>query len=115
LVRVIEPKTIIVFADENGKEPYNTWFKGLRDKKGKARIESRLKRLGEGHYGDSASVGEGVLELRMFFGAGYRLYFGEDEENIVVLLSGGDKDSQKRDIKIAKEYWKEYKDNGEKS
>ena len=109
--RVIEQKTIIVFSDENGNEPYKTWFENLRDKKGKARIESRLKRLEEGHYGDCAPVGEGVLELRMFFGAGYRVYFGDDEGNIVVLLSGGDKDSQKRDIKTAKEYWKEYKNN----
>lgn len=109
--RVIEQKTIIVFSDENGNEPYKIWFENLRDKKGKARIESRLKRLEEGHYGDCAPVGEGVLELRMFFGAGYRVYFGDDEGNIVVLLSGGDKDSQKRDIKTAKEYWKEYKNN----
>ncbi|MCF6319788.1 MAG: type II toxin-antitoxin system RelE/ParE family toxin [Proteobacteria bacterium] len=101
-----------MFTDENGKEPYSTWFKSLRDTKGKARIESRLKRLGEGLYGDCETVGDGVLELRMFFGAGYRVYFGEDAGNIVILLCGGDKDSQKRDIKIAKEYWKEYKDNG---
>ena len=48
----------------------------------------------------------------MFYGPGYRVYFGEDDENIVVLLCGGDKDSQKRDIRAAKEYWKEYRSNG---
>ncbi len=61
-----------------------------------------------GLYGDSAPVGEGVKELRMFFGSGYRVYFGEEAENIVVLLCGGDKSTQNQDIKIAKAYWKEY-------
>ncbi|WP_136872086.1 type II toxin-antitoxin system RelE/ParE family toxin [Desulforhopalus sp. IMCC35007] len=56
-------------------------------------------------------VGEGVSELRMFFGAGYRVYFGEDAENIVVLLCGGDKGSQAQDIKKAKAYWREYLNN----
>ena len=68
--------------------------------------------MGEGLYGDCQSVREGILELRMFFGSGYRVYFGEDEDNIVILLCGGDKDSQNQDIKNAKEYWRDYKNNG---
>ncbi len=110
--QAIQQKEIIVYANENGNEPYTDWFNNLRDKKGKSRIESRLQRLAAGLYGDCEPVGEGVSELRMFFGPGYRVYFGEDAGNIVVLLCGGDKGSQDRDIKVAKEYWKEYKENG---
>ena len=110
--RTVKPKTILIYQDENGNEPYTNWFNALRDKKGKGRVEARLRRLEQGLYGDCEPVGDGVLELRMFFGPGYRVYFGEDAENIVILLCGGDKDSQKRDINAAKEYWKEYQSNG---
>ena len=110
--KAVTPKTIIVYQDKNGNEPYTDWFNALRDPKGKSRIETRLRRLEQGLYGDCEPVGEGVLELRMFFGPGYRVYFGEDDKNIVVLLCGGDKGSQKQDIKRAKEFWKEYQSNG---
>jgi len=112
LIQAIRVKQIIIYADENGREPYCSWIDNLKDRKDQQRIRARIRRLGEGLYGDCDSVGEGVSELRMFFGPGYRAYFGEDADNIVVLLCGGDKDSQSRDIKNAKEYWKEYKNNG---
>ena len=112
MARKIQLKTVIVYIDENGNEPYTDWLRSLRDQKTQERIKVRIRRLESGLYGDCEPVGEGVSELRMFFGPGYRVYFGEDAENIVVLLSGGDKSSQKRDIKTAKEYWKEYQDNG---
>jgi putative addiction module killer protein len=63
----------------------------------------------QGHYGDVKSIGEGLSELRLFFGSGYRIYFGEEAGNIVIILCGGDKDSQNRDIETAKTYWEEYK------
>ncbi len=107
----IQSKSIKVYADANGREPYFEWFKGLKDVKGRARIESRLQRLAVGHFGDTKSVGEGVSELRMFFGPGYRVYYGEDQGNIVVLLCGGDKGSQKKDIQLAKNYWQDYLNN----
>ncbi|HOO82863.1 MAG TPA: type II toxin-antitoxin system RelE/ParE family toxin [Alphaproteobacteria bacterium] len=107
-----EPKTVMVYQDENGKEPFTDWLNGLRDQKGRRAILKRIGRLELGLYGDCEPVGEGVLELRIFLGPGYRVYFGEDGDNIVVLLSGGDKGSQDRDIKTAKEFWKEYKDHG---
>lgn len=110
--KAVTPKTIIVYQDKNGNEPYTNWFNALKDKGARSRIETRLRRLEQGLYGDCEPVGEGVLELRMFFGPGYRVYFGEDEENIVILLCGGDKGSQKQDIKAAKEYWKEYQSHG---
>ena len=75
------------------------------------RIQSRLRRLEAGLYGDCELVGGGVFELRLFFGPGYRVYFGKDGDNIVVLLCGGDKSTQQQDIEAAKIYWKECKDN----
>ncbi len=111
MARLARPKQVIVYADTDGQEPFTDWLYGLRDIMGRKRILARLARLGQGNYGDCEPVGEGISELRMFFGPGYRVYFGEDESNIVVLLCGGDKGSQKQDIKEAKAYWKEYLDD----
>ena len=105
---IAKPKRVIVYADANGNEPFTDWLYGLRDIMGRKRILARVARLEQGNYGDCEPVGEGVSELRMFFGPGYRVYFGEDENNIVVLLCGGDKGSQNQDIREAKAYWKEY-------
>ena len=110
--KAIVPKTVLVYEDEQGNEPYTEWFKSLRDVQGRARIEARIRRLEAGLYGDCEPVGEGVSELRMFFGPGYRVYFGEEADHIVILLCGGDKSTQKQDIKTAKGYWKEYQDHG---
>lgn len=112
MIQATQTKQIIIYADENGYEPYLNWIDNLKDKKNQQRIRARIRRLAEGLYGDCHSIGEGILELRMFFGSGYRVYFGEDDGNIVILLCGGDKDSQNQDIKNAKEYWKDYKNNG---
>ena len=65
-----------------------------------------------GNYGDFKSLKDGVFELRLMFGSGYRVYFAEDGNDVVLLLIGGDKSSQKNDIQKAKEYWKEYQGNG---
>lgn len=108
----VTPKTVIVFTDKNGRSPFSKWLNGLKDAKTRQRILARLRQLEDGHYGDVKAVGEGVSELRLFFGSGYRLYFGEDEGRIVIMLCGGDKKSQKRDITAAKTYWKEYLENG---
>ena len=112
MIQATQTKQIIIYADKNGHEPYLNWIDNLKDKKNQQRIRARIRRLAEGLYGDCHSMGEGILELRMFFGSGYRVYFGEDDGNIVILLCGGDKDSQNQDIKNAKEYWKDYKNNG---
>lgn len=103
-----KPKRVIVYADANGNEPFTDWLYGLRDIMGRKRIFARIARLEQGNYGDCEPVGEGISELRMFFGPGYRVYFGEDANNIVVLLCAGDKGSRNQDIKVAKAYWKEY-------
>jgi putative addiction module killer protein len=106
------PKQVIVYRDAAGKEPFTDWLSGLGDPPTRRRILRRLLRLEQGHYGDFKAVGGGVNELRFFFGAGYRVYFAEDGDTIVVLLCGGDKDSQRRDIQRAKAYWQEYREHG---
>lgn len=102
------PKRVIVYASDNAKEPFTEWIYGLRDVMGRKRILARVSRLQQGNYGDCEPVGDGVSELRMFFGAGYRVYFGEHGNDMVVLLCGGDSGSQNKDIQQAKTYWKEY-------
>jgi putative addiction module killer protein len=77
------------------------------------RILARVSRMQQGNYGDCKPVGEGVSELRMFFGSGYRVYFGEHGNDWVVLLCGGDKSSQDDDITQAKVYWREYLSDAE--
>ena len=83
------------------------WLTNLRDRMGRLRILKRLRRLSDGQFGDCQSVGDGVHELRMFFGPGYRVYFCQRGETIIVLLAGGDKDSQRDDIARAKGLAKE--------
>jgi putative addiction module killer protein len=104
IVEATTPKQVIVYARENGKEPFTEWLYGLRDVMGRKRILARVSRLQQGHYGDCEPVGEGVNELRLFFGPGYRVYFGEQDGKIIVLLCGGDKDSQSKDIEQAQTY-----------
>ncbi len=82
-------------------EEYFRWFRSLRDRQARARIDVRIRRLSMGNPGDVRPVGGGVSELRIDYGPGYRVYFVHRERTVVVLLAGGDKDSQERDIKIA--------------
>lgn len=107
----IKPRKVIAYADKNGKEPFTEWLYGLRDAMGRKRILARVARLEQGNTGDCEPIGNGLSELRMFFGPGYRVYFGEHGNSIVVLLCGGDKGSQSKDIRRAKAYWKEYCDH----
>jgi putative addiction module killer protein len=87
---------------------FTAWFKGLRDRQARARIAARLARLQSGHLGDVAPVGEGVSELRIFHGPGYRVYFVQRGAALAILLCGGDKRSQDADIAEAKRLAKEY-------
>lgn len=112
MAQPVEPKVIVIYEDENGSKPFSIWLKGLKDTPARQRIINRVQRIEQGNYGDCTPVGEGVFELRMFFGPGYRVYFGEEGHHRVILLCGGDKSSQEQDIKTAKFYWKEYKENG---
>ncbi len=84
-------------------EVYARWFRRLRDRQAKVRIDSRIRRLSLGNPGDVRPVGQGVSEIRIDYGPGYRVYFVRQGETLVVLLAGGDKDSQDRDIRRALE------------
>ncbi|MDE0089386.1 MAG: type II toxin-antitoxin system RelE/ParE family toxin [Candidatus Poribacteria bacterium] len=105
----MHPREVRVYQTSDGQEPFNEWLTSIRDIETQARIRARLERLEDGNLGDYQSVGEGVFELRIHFGAGYRIYFGQVGNTIVLLLCGGDKSSQRRDIERAKTYWLEYK------
>lgn len=95
------------YVTPEGKEPFEDWLNSLKDARTRARIRSRLDRVELGNFGDHASVGEGVFELKLAFGSGYRIYYAEYDDVIVILLCGGDKKTQKQDIKNAKSYLKE--------
>lgn len=82
-------------------DEYQDWFTGLTDKLVKARIEVRISRLQDGNAGDVEPVGEGVSELRLHFGCGWRVYYTERNGQLIILLAGGDKSTQKKDIKLA--------------
>jgi len=97
------------YLTADGQSPYATWLRELRDRQARARIMARLNRVRLGNLGDCKAVGEGVFELRMPFGPGYRLYFAREGEAVVLLLCGGEKDSQQRDIERARSYWQDYR------
>lgn len=103
------PRELRVYETPSGKAPFDDWLDGLRDAKGQSQIQLRLDRLEQGNLGDCKPVGEGVLELRIDYGPGYRVYVAEDGPVVVLLLIGGDKGTQTKDIKTAKSYWKNYR------
>lgn len=99
-------------------EEFEDWLRRLRDRQAKFRILQRIDRLMHGNPGDVAPVGEGVSELRMHFGPGYRVYFLQDRDILIVLLAGGDKSTQQADIEmaheLANEWREEQKNNGKR-
>jgi len=100
---------LLRYQRADGREPFTDWLNGLRDKIAQARIRIRLRQVQAGNFGDCEPVGEGVIELRVHVGAGYRVYCARHGKTIVLLLCGGDKGSQTADIKRAKELWSEWK------
>ena len=107
----IRENRIEVYHLPNGKRPFEIWLQNLNDKKTIARILQRLDRIRLGNFGDCKNLGAGVYELRIFWGPGYRIYFGLLKFKAVLLLIGGDKASQKKDVATAQEYWKEFQKN----
>jgi len=91
-----------IYRDASGRSQFEDWFSQLGDERTRARIAVRLERITVGHFGDVKSVGDGVFELRLHFGSGYRIYFVRRSERIILLLAGGDKSTQQKDIRAAK-------------
>jgi putative addiction module killer protein len=100
-------KEIRRYETASGKVPFSDWVDGLGDKKTQGIIVRRVDRLEAGNFGDCGPVGEGVQELVVDYGPGYRVYFGVDGD-FVILLCGGDKSTQNKNIKTARGYWKDY-------
>ena len=92
-----------------GERPFVEWLEDLNDRQARTRIEARLARVAVGNFGDVEPVGEGVMELRIDWGPGYRVYFARLGQVVVLLLCGGDKRTQQKDINRAKGYFEDYK------
>ncbi|MFK5912900.1 MAG: type II toxin-antitoxin system RelE/ParE family toxin [Woeseiaceae bacterium] len=95
----------------NGEIPFDSWIEKVRDLRAKARILVRLKRVELGNLGDCRSVGDGVSEMRIREGQGYRIYFAQKGHEVILLLCGGNKSTQQKDIELAKKYWRNYCEN----
>ena len=102
------------YTTPDGRSPFEDWISKLRDQRAKARIFVRIDRVRLGNFGDCRSVGGGVYELRVDYGPGYRVYFGILGTTPVILLCGGDKKTQRRDVENARRYWKEFKSDANK-
>lgn len=99
---------VLEYLTEDGHNPFREWLEALNDRDARARIRVRLNRIRLGNFGDSKSVGGGVSELRISYGPGYRVYFGKQGAKVVILLCGGDKRPQTRDIESAQVRWQDY-------
>jgi putative addiction module killer protein len=99
---------LLEYVTEEGTNTFRKWLDDLKDIKARAVIRVRLNRVRLGNIGDSKSVGEGVNELRINYGPGYRAYFGRSGNTIVILLCGGQKKTQEKDIQTAQRYWADY-------
>jgi putative addiction module killer protein len=102
------PQILHEYVTRTGKNPFRKWLLSLRDIHARAKIRVRLNRIRSGNFGDVKSIGDGVSELKINHGPGYRVYFAKKGNAIVLLLCGGDKPSQTKDIKTAKEHWADY-------
>jgi len=98
------------YVARNGKIPFRQWFESVNDEKALLAIEGRLARLRSGNFGTCESIGNGVFELKIYYGPGYRIYFGRKENKVILLLCGGTKSTQWKDIRTAHAYWNNFKE-----
>jgi putative addiction module killer protein len=104
-----KPREIELYVTLDGHIPFSEWLASVKDSRLKIEVRNRLNRVLLGNFGDHKSVGQDVYELRIRYGAGYRIYYAEVDGKIVVLLCAGDKSTQADDVKTAHAYWKDYK------
>ena len=96
------------YIDPEGRSPYARWFNRL-DAQAAAKVTTALVRMEQGNLSNAKGVGAGILEHRIDFGPGYRVYFGKDGDALIILLGGGTKKRQQRDIETAQDFWQEYR------
>ncbi len=101
-----------IFTTQKGREPFSEWFQSF-SKDIQARIILRINRIKNGNFGDYKNLGDEIFELKINFGSGYRIYFGKDGDELIILLCAGSKKTQRQDIQRAKDYWLEYKNNNQ--
>ena len=99
---------VLQYLDPSGRNPFASWFDAC-DPQAAAKITIAMARLEQGNLSNAKSVGGGVLEYRLDFGPGYRIYFGRDGDDLIILLCGGTKQRQRQDILRAQAYWSDYK------
>lgn len=104
----IKPRKVVHYLKDN-KDLFKNWLLKIKNTKAQIIILKHIDRLEEGYFGDFKSVGDSIFELRIHHSPGYRVYFGLDGETLIILLSGGEKSSQKKDIEKAKKLWIEYR------
>jgi len=106
-MRITKQKQLNIYITQEGEQPFVDWLESL-DKTTRYRVKTRLDRVSLGNLGDYKFIKQGVFELRFDFGAGYRIYYGNDDGQIILLLCGGNKRTQKKDLKKAIAYWQDY-------
>jgi len=100
---------VIDYLTPEGRDPYAEWLGALADRQARARVSVRVLRMAAGNFGDCKALSDGVWELRINHGPGYRVYYARAGERLILLLVGGDKRRQQADIGAAVEYWKDWK------
>ena len=97
------------YQDEDGGNPFRAWFGKLRDIVAKTAVLKRIDRVTLGNFGNCSDVGSGITELKIDIGPGYRIYLSHRGERLVILLCGGNKSTQSKDIELARKYWLDWK------
>lgn len=105
----IRPRIVRTYITPDGREPFEEWLDSLKDKTTESKVHDRLLRLRRGNFGDCKHLRGGLYELRIHYGAGYRVYFGDVDGEMMMLLWGGSKRTQQRDIQRARDYWEEFR------
>lgn len=103
------PYTIAYYLAETGGKPFKEWLDDLKDITARQKVRIRLDRVRLGNLGRNRSVGEGVYELKIDYGSGYRVYYALEKKTLILLLMGGNKASQDKDIALARKYWQNHK------
>lgn len=109
------PQVVGFYRLSDGRCPFVEWLESLRDRRAASKVKRRLDRLELGSFGDFKPVGGGVFELRIDYGPGYRVYFARKDDRLILLLCGGDKKTQNKDILRAKQYWIDFQSSENES